>query len=83
MCLKMDDMSVEISKEINILGIMIDSWLTFASRVKTAVMKAGRKLFSIRRISKIINFKSIKSLFKSSSVACDVVLCNDLDWMSF
>ena len=42
-CLKIYDTSVEFSKEINILGIKIDSGLTFASHVKTDAIKTCRQ----------------------------------------
>ena len=64
-CLRMDNTAVEFSKEINILGIIIDSGLTFASHVKTVAIKAGRKLSSIRRISNILDSNSIKVLYNS------------------
>ena len=63
--LNVDDKTVKFSKEINILGITIDSGLTFTSHLKAVATKAGRKLSIIRRISHILNSNSIKILYSS------------------
>ena len=63
--LQMGGAPIEFAREINILGLNIDSGLTFVNHVKEISSRAGRKLTCIRRISNILDANSIKVLYNS------------------
>ena len=57
-------MCLENSKEELILGITIDSKLTFDSHIKSICRKAGQKLISLSRISPYLETDKKELLFK-------------------
>ena len=50
---------------VKVLGVFIDSRLTFNEHVKHSCVKAARQLNALARISKFINFKARKLIFQS------------------
>ena len=62
---KFENVCLENSKEEVILGITIDSKLTFDSHIKTMCRKAGQKLSALSRISPYLETDKKELLFKS------------------
>ena len=50
---------------VKVLGVFIDSRLTFNEHVKHSCVKAARQVKALARISKFINFKARKLIFQS------------------
>ena len=78
---KFENVCVENSKEEVILGITIDSKLTFDSHIKRICRKAGQKLSALSRISPYLETNQkellLKSMVKSQFSYCSLV------WMFF
>ena len=68
LCLQMEGAPIDFARDMNILGLNIDSGLTIVSHVKEIFSRAGRKLTSTRRISNMLDANSIKMLFNSQAL---------------
>ena len=64
--LNFNNLIIESSKEVEILGIKIDKNLNFNNHIKSVCRKAGRKLSALLRISSNLNMKQEKLLYKST-----------------
>ena len=62
-------MCLENSKEEEILGITIDSKLTFDSHIKSICQKTGQKLSALSRISPYLEANKKELLFKSMVIS--------------
>ena len=63
--LNFNELTTKSSKEVEILGIKIDSNLNFNNHIKPIFRKAGQKLSAVLRISSNLNMKQKKLLYKS------------------
>ena len=63
--LNFNNLIIESSKEVGILGIKIDKNLNFNNHIKSICRKAGQKLSALLRISSNLNMKQEKLLYKS------------------
>ena len=64
--LNFNNLIIESSKEVEILGIKIDKNLNFNNHIKSICRKAGQKLSALLRISSNLNMKQEKLLYKST-----------------
>ena len=64
--LNFNNLIIERSKEVEILGIKIDKNLNFNNHIKSICRKAGQKLSALLRISSNLNMKQEKLLYKST-----------------
>ena len=60
-----DSVSITSESSVKALGVFIDNRLTFNEHIKQSSMKAARQLNALSRISKFLNFKAKKLIFKS------------------
>ena len=63
--LNFNNLIIESSKEVEILGIKIDKNLNFNNHIKSICRKAGQKLSALLRTSSNLNMKQEKLLYKS------------------
>ena len=64
--LNFNNLILESSKEVEILGIKIDKNLNFNNHIKSICRKAGQKLSALLRISSNLNMKQEKLFYKST-----------------
>ena len=64
--LNFNNIIIESSKEVEILGIKIDKNLNFNNLIKSICRKAGQKLSTLLRTSSNLNMKQEKLLYKST-----------------
>lgn len=63
--ISVDGKTLDLTKEINILGVQFDNQLTFTSHVKDVAKRAARKLACVRRISHLLDSRGCCMLYNS------------------
>ena len=65
--------TIEVSKEEVLLGVKINSDLTFKEHVTCICSKANQKLHTLRRVSKYMHCILMKLFITSQSSCCPIV----------
>ena len=63
--IKLNGRPLQLEHSINILGIEIDSKLTFTSHVSELAKKCGKKLACLRRVSHLLDSKGCRLLYNA------------------
>ena len=75
-----NNLIIESSKEVEILGIKIDENLNINNHIKSICRKAGQKLSPLLRTSSNLNMKQKKKLLYKSMIKSQFKYCS-LAWM--
>ena len=65
--------TIEVSKEEVLLGVKINSDLTFKEHVTCICSKANQKLHTLKRVSKYMHHILMKLFISSQSTCCPIV----------
>ena len=78
--LNFNNITIKSSKDVELLGVQIDNYLSFNNHIKSICKKAGQKLSALLRVSSNLNMRQKKSLYKSIKKLLSFNYC-PLVWM--
>ena len=73
---KFDNLLLEKSKEVVVLGITIDKKLTFDSHIKSICRKAGQKLGALLRITNYLNSSQKAYFLRNDKISIQLLPFN-------
>ena len=73
---KFDNLLLEKSKEVVVLGITIDKKLTFDSHIKNICRKAGQKLGALLRITNYLNSSQKAYFLRNDKISIQLLPFN-------
>lgn len=79
--ISVDGKTLDLTREISILGVQFDDQLTFTSLVKDVAKRAGRKLACVCRISHLLDSRGCCMLYNSK--VRSLIKYSPLVWSSF